>query len=137
MSVLSILHYIDMVLGNGGWVAILVIDWYLDNRHRARMDRGKHRRWARRFCGRMFGLFGEVMGHTLIFLVLAFGLVIPVCVATDSTMTASVFWLYILAVDIYDFITGGEDPPWRRWLASLSKKLVIQPPPRPVIDVGR
>jgi len=46
------------------------------------------------------------------------------------------YWVYVAIVAVVDWVTGSDDPPYKRWVASLSKKLKINPPPRPVIDLS-
>lgn len=126
---LSILHWIDVYFQLGGWVPIWVFDWYLALFHSERIRRGKHRRWAeRRF---------PPLGVVFIYLVLV-STGLAAWLALDTPWVAHFFWIYLFVSDVYDFITGSEDPPWRRWATSLSEriKLVIQPPPRPAIDLG-
>lgn len=126
----NLLHLVDNFLRYGGWLVILFMHFYFDSFHEPRMERGKYRKWARRH-------FPESGHHTIYWIMLLS--CIPAVIASGSRWPSHSFWIFIFATDIVDFITGGEDPPWRRWAKSLSEriKLVMAPPPRPAIDLGR
>jgi hypothetical protein len=56
----------------------------------------------------------------------------------DQIWPIDAFYTFLLVTAVVDWITGSDDPPWRRWQESASaalKKLRIQPAPQPVIDM--
>lgn len=127
----TIYHMVDLVIISVGWI-ILFADLYLRlcPPHDKRMERGKHARWAHR----MFGPWGR---FPVWFVFWSFGVVTAFTPA--RAVGRDVFLIYLGGAVAIDWITGSDDPPYRRWLASLSKaveKLKIKPSPRPVIDAS-
>ena len=126
--ILTIHHFLIY----GGWAPIWVVDFFLRNvlPFKRRMERGKHFRWTAR-------LFGPYMSYHVPRLVLAFS-TLPLMMATHVSWPVDVFYVYLSSAAAFDWITGSDDPPWRRWKESASaalKKLRIAPAPQPVIDV--
>lgn len=112
------------------WPICFFTDLYLRNsqRHKRRMQRGKFYLWELRTFGFPFMFLWDFP------ILCAF---LGMVLALHSNSPAHVWWAYVGITCAIDWITGSEDPPYRRWLASLSeavKKLKIEPPPRPVID---
>jgi len=111
------------------WPTIWATDMFLRhiNPYRRRMQRGKFYRWELRTFGPLwYGLWEFpimlcLFGLAFIFKMMEFGYI---------------FWTYVGIVCAVDWITGSDDPPYKRWVASLTKKLTISPPPRPVIDLS-
>lgn len=131
MIVWPLLCGLHSTLVHGGWALLWVADFFLRNvqPHRRRMERGKHFKW-------MIRAFGPLSYHAPR-MVLATVLLPPVMI-TGAAWPIDVFYGYLVATTSVDWITGSDDPPWRRWKESASaalKKLRIAPAPRPVIDV--
>lgn len=125
---IPVLHAIDTFC-KYGWPAVLGMDWYLriGQRYRRRMARGKAFRWERRTLGPQSGL-------------VVTAIVLPVQVAewiaSGTWYVTDAFIIYVAVSCVIDFITGDDDPPYRRWLTSLSQriKFSVSPPPRPIIE---
>lgn len=111
------------------WPLICLTDCFLRNRdpYKRRMQRGKFYRWEQRTFGPVWACVWEV---PVIFAALGMSF------ALNSTAPIYLYWIYVAIVGAVDWITGSDDPPYRRWVGSLSKKLTINPPPRPVIDLS-
>lgn len=117
------------------WIAFLPIvlaDFWL--RHFLpyvnRMRRGKYTRWLIR----TFGMTGD----NLFRLGWLFCIAMPIMfVAPEPFVTLGlvVYWTYMAVTLAVDWITGSDDPPYRKWLAAAKKKLTISAPPKPVIDL--
>lgn len=127
--VVTIFHLIDLIL-KFTWPIILFADVYFrtKNPYRNRTQRGRHYKWT----VKKFGLWGPTP------IVMSAWLFAIACIFTPAGRLGNdVALIYLAGALLVDWITGSEDPPYRRWLASLSeavKKLKIEPPPRPVID---
>ena len=131
MRVGDIILTIHHFLVHGGWAPLWIVDFFLRNvqPHRRRMERGKHFKWMAR-------AFGPLSYHAPR-MVLATAM-LPPMMLTDAVWPIDAFYGYLVATTSVDWITGSEDPPWRRWKESASaalKKLRIAPAPQPVIDV--
>lgn len=95
--------------------------------YKRRMNRGKFTRWEIR-------TFGSGWRHLWDMPILT-GLI--VLTFTQHVMwPVHLWWAYIGVTCAIDWITGSDDPPYRRWLAEAVKKLKISAPPRPVIDLS-
>jgi len=115
----------------GGWVVIWLGDFFLRHvpPHSRRMQRGKYFRWTIR----TFGLMADAPPR--IFLAVA---MVAFFITTHQDWPLDVFYTFLAVTAAVDWITGSDDPPWRRWKESASaalKKLRIQPAPQPVIDM--
>jgi len=127
--VLTTLHVIDLAL-RFTWPIILFAECYFRTKdpYRRRTQRGRHYKWT----VKQFGFLGPaplVMGGWTFALA---------CIFTPAGRLGNdVVLIYLAGALVIDWITGSDDPPYKRWLASLSeavKKLKISPPPRPVIE---
>lgn len=112
------------------WIPILAADWILRSRDpwKRRMARGAFSRWERR----TFGFFGASM--VLIPYVL---FAIPAFYLLGWEWPVDLFYLYLLMALVIDWLTGGDDPPWRKAKRALGRvrKLRIAPPPKPAINL--
>jgi|SRR5688572_11957176 len=126
---MNILWWIDRVL-YFTWPVILVTYFVLRNfdPYARRMRRGRLYLWERR----MLGPHAE-------FLICAIALpaVFVAVVLIGERWPCDFWWLYLAIGCVVDYITGGDEPGKRvkALASSLVKKLTIQPPPRPVIDL--
>lgn len=122
-------HVIDRVIAYG-WPIILFSDAFFRCKepYRRRTERGRHYKWAMS----KFGLWG-----TLPLILIGWTFAIA-CIFTPAGRAGiDAMYVYLVVALVVDWITGSDDPPYRRWLASASdaiKKLKISPPPRSVID---
>jgi len=125
--VLITLHVIDRIVAYG-WPVILFGDLFFRTKtpFRQRLQRGRHFKWTLKH----FGGPGIIVMGGWIFAI--------ACVFTPAgRLGFDTVYVYLAVALIVDWITGSDDPPYRRWLASASdaiKKLKISPPPRPIID---
>ncbi len=127
-AVLAFFHWWNTAI-TYGWPIILAADWFLRSvePHKRRMRRGK---W---FCWqvRTFGPFGVFLWEFPLL-----GIMIAGCIAFRSAWPANIWWTYIAVGCAVDWITGSDDPPFKRWVEAAKKKLTIAPPPRPAIDLS-
>jgi hypothetical protein len=135
MSTIStFFHVLDGVI-TYTWPIIFSLSLYLHHveRHRRRLERGKFSKWKYRTFGGPYADWHFFLYCEFPALVVLLGSALTI----NSRWPAHLWWIYIGVRDAVDWITGSDDPPYRRWLASLSdavKKLKIEPPPRPVIE---
>lgn len=123
---LGVHHFISY----GGWVIIWLTDWFLRYipPYSRRMARGKYARWAQR----QFGL----LGHSVPLMFMAAAMLV-FYVSTDWVWPIDMFYVFLAVTCAIDWITGSDDPPWRRWAksgAEILKKLRIEPAPEPAIN---
>lgn len=124
--ILGVHHFIMY----GGYIIIWLGDFFLRTipPHCNRMRRGKYFRWAQR----KFGLFGYSV--PLVFMAVA---MLVFYVSTDWAWPIDAFYIFLAVTCAIDWITGSDDPPWRRWAkngAGILKKLRIEPAPEPAIN---
>jgi hypothetical protein len=112
-----------------GWPLILGMHcfgrnegWWIGRR----LCRGKYWRWVRRQFGPTEDIF--------IFLSMFFA-AIATKIAFDSMVGSDVVYGYLAICLIIDWITGSEDPPWRK-LSRAGNKLLekLKPMPKPVFQ---
>lgn len=131
MIVWNLLLAVHHLIVAGGWILILSSDMFLRNvpPYSRRMMRGKYSKWSMK----TFGLLGDLPVRMVVG-----GGGLAGAIATDSAWFITIFYLYLLSTLIVDWITGSEDPPWRRWAksgAELLKKLRWQPAPQPAVNL--
>jgi hypothetical protein len=130
MIVWHLLVGVDHFIYAGGWVLILAGEMFL--RHgppRRRMQRGKYWRWTIR-------QFGPIWTDLPIRVFAAMS-VLALFTATGQKWPLDVFYFYLVITAAVDWITGSEDPPWRKLSragAEILKKLRWQPAPQPVVN---
>lgn len=124
-----ILHWIDTTIKYGWWL-IACADVYLRwvEPHRRRMRRGKAYAWEMR----TFGPFGVVLGTFMVI-----SMAITESAVFGTRWVADAFWIYIAVCCAIDWLTGDDDPPWKRY-SEKAKKLLerLKPIPEPAIDLG-
>ena len=127
-TVLTTFHWIDLIL-KFTWPIILFSDAFFRTKepYRRRTQRGRHYRWTTK----QFGPWGPT---PLVVMGWAFAIV---CILTPAGRLGNdVVLIYLGGALVIDWITGSEDPPYKRWLASLSeavKKLKVEQP-KPVFS---
>lgn len=132
MIVWHLLLAVHQLILSGGWVLILCLDMFLRivPPYSRRMRRGKYSKW-------IFRKFGNLNDAPIRLAMVA--TMIAGLTATGSKWFVSVFYMYLVVTMAVDWITGSDDPPWRRWAesgAEILKKLRIQPAPQPVINTN-
>lgn len=129
MIIFHLFTVVDRVISNGGWILILFADLFLRTvpPFSHRMRRGKYSRWV----FKKFGLFGDLP----IRMPLAAGMLAG-SLATSGYFFVDVFYIFLAVITIVDWITGSDDPPWRKLEAAANKLLErIKPMPEPVVNV--
>lgn len=98
-----------------------------------RLSRGIYWRWLMR----KFTIFGGLY-HSMMFCGITFVL-IPLSMVYDDAgdEVIAAIYSYIGALLLIDWITGSDDPPWKKLARAKNKLLAnIKPMPRPAIDLS-